>query len=230
MKKGNSRKFWNLRLKLKIMKYLNKKIREGVQQFLKILLLIVFIFTYSLNFAQNITKNEVIEVTKNWLNFKGKSLYEIENIYEEYENDVLVLYIVDLKPTGFIILSSDSDIVPILAYSFSNDATENIENETTKKWIESYSKVINEVITLKLSYNENNKKWSNLLNNNFQDFTKSKNVTPLISTNWGQGTVWNQYCPEDAASPDGHTWVGCVAVAMGQIMKKWDHPAQGIGS
>ena len=47
-------------------------------------------------------------------------------------------------------------------------------------------------------------------------------IAPLISANWNQGGEWNDYCPNNSL-------VGCVAVAMGQVMNYWNHPAQGYG-
>ncbi len=52
-------------------------------------------------------------------------------------------------------------------------------------------------------------------------------VEPLIQSKWGQGEPWNQFCPE----ADGQrALVGCVAVALGQVMKKWNWPERGLGS
>ncbi len=56
------------------------------------------------------------------------------------------------------------------------------------------------------------------------------NVDPLLSTLWNQGTYYNQLCPTDPNGPGGHVWAGCVATAMGQVMKYHDHPDQGTGS
>ena len=47
----------------------------------------------------------------------------------------------------------------------------------------------------------------------------SNNVGPLIQTKWGQGSYFNFYCPRDPTGPNGRVYVGCVAVAMGQILR-----------
>ena len=48
--------------------------------------------------------------------------------------------------------------------------------------------------------------------------------TALVSgSHWlNQGGGWNYFCP-------GNSVVGCVAVAMGQVMYYWQHPTQGDG-
>ncbi|MCD6367068.1 MAG: C10 family peptidase, partial [Bacteroidales bacterium] len=65
---------------------------------------------------------------------------------------------------------------------------------------------------------------SNLKNRNI------RSITPLLLTNWSQGTYYNTSCPADAQGQDGHVYVGCVAVALGQIMKFWNYPETGTGS
>ncbi len=48
---------------------------------------------------------------------------------------------------------------------------------------------------------------------------------PLLSTIWGQGCYYNKFSPEDDRGPCNNAWAGCVAVAMGQIMKYWNEPS-----
>ena len=67
------------------------------------------------------------------------------------------------------------------------------------------------------------------------DFPPS--VAPLLSSTWGQRAPYNFMCPLKEPTPWGgylpdeqHCRVGCVAVAMGQIMRYHQWPAQGEGS
>ena len=62
-------------------------------------------------------------------------------------------------------------------------------------------------------------------------------VAPLLSSTWGQRAPYNFMCPLKDPTPWGgyqpdelHCRVGCVAVAMGQIMRYHQWPAQGEGS
>jgi Leucine-rich repeat (LRR) protein len=47
-------------------------------------------------------------------------------------------------------------------------------------------------------------------------------VGPIFLTKWGQGDYFNFYCPRDPNGPNGRVYVGCVAVAMGQILKYFE--------
>lgn len=57
-----------------------------------------------------------------------------------------------------------------------------------------------------------------------------RKVDVLVTTRWNQNYPYNYYCPEYAGGPGGHFYVGCVATAMAQVMKYWNHPLQGQGS
>ena len=52
----------------------------------------------------------------------------------------------------------------------------------------------------------------------------------FCQTKWNQDYPYNICCPEDPAGSGGHTYVGCLATAMSQLMRFWAYPAQGIGS
>ena len=52
----------------------------------------------------------------------------------------------------------------------------------------------------------------------------------LVETKWNQDSPYNLYCPPYSGGPGGRCYAGCVATAMSQIMKYWNHPLQGVGS
>ncbi len=52
----------------------------------------------------------------------------------------------------------------------------------------------------------------------------------LVQTKWDKNYPYNYYCPEAPGGPGGHVDAGCVATAMSQMMKYWNHPLQGTGS
>jgi Peptidase C10 family/Spi protease inhibitor len=54
-------------------------------------------------------------------------------------------------------------------------------------------------------------------------------VNPLVAAKWNQGRYYNQDCPYDPTAKT-NVLTGCVATAMGQLMKYWQWPAVGIGN
>ena len=57
-------------------------------------------------------------------------------------------------------------------------------------------------------------------------------VEPLLTTRWGQDAPYNLQCPEktNAKGEQQHCRVGCVACAMGQVMRYHRYPEVGIGT
>ena len=57
-------------------------------------------------------------------------------------------------------------------------------------------------------------------------------VEPLLTTAWGQDAPYNLQCPEktNAKGEQQHCRVGCVACAMGQVMRYYRFPEVGIGT
>ena len=52
---------------------------------------------------------------------------------------------------------------------------------------------------------------------------KSGVVAPLVKTVWAQSPYYNSLCPDGDVA-------GCIATAMGQIIKYWAYPPHGLGS
>lgn len=53
-------------------------------------------------------------------------------------------------------------------------------------------------------------------------------VAPLLDDSWHQYAPYNNMCPMDSTGE--RSVVGCVATAMSQVMRYWQHPMQGTGS
>ena len=119
---------------------------------------------------------------------------------------------------GFVIVSSDDQIVPILAYSFSGKYDESDDLPPAfVEWLKYYDKQISNLKTENSVFSSPKLKSSQV-----DGFAKE--VAPLVSTTWNQGMYYNQLCPWDAEASSNHALVGCVATAMGQIMKYWNYP------
>jgi len=129
---------------------------------------------------------------------------------------------------GFVIVSADDRIIPILGYSLSGNYSENDEMPPAYvEWMNHYKE---QIIYLK---SNNLLKTSKTINSNWLKYTAkhtlksttvNDEVSPLVSTTWSQECYYNNLCPEDNNGYCGHAEVGCVAVAMGQIMKYWNYP------
>ena len=134
---------------------------------------------------------------------------------------------------GFVIVSGDNRVKPILAYSTTGSFNPENVAEGFEFMLDSYRSEIQYVRENNLAatpdivaeWNEVSR--SGQINPGRQ--TRSV-VGPLCQTIWNQNFPWNSQCPEDPEGNGGHVYAGCVATAMGQVMKYWDYPEQGIGT
>ena len=125
---------------------------------------------------------------------------------------------------GFVILSADDCAKPILAYSTSGSFDpENIPAQV-RYWLFTYENRIEDAVSQQLeATSEIAAQWEMLRSGHWSDAKASQTVSPLITAQWGQSSPYNAACPSN-------TLVGCVAVAMGQVMHYWQYPEHGTGS
>ena len=143
-------------------------------------------------------------------------------------------YVFNIKPSGFVIVSATDAVVPVLGYSFDNEATGNDIPENFAGWMAHYKPEILDAITNPAHRDAGTEsEWAKLLTKDPSDLVLKKGtkaVSPLIVTNWDQWKYYNQFCPADAAGTDGHCVTGCVATAMGMILYYYRWPLTGTGS
>ncbi|MBN2681225.1 MAG: C10 family peptidase [Bacteroidales bacterium] len=134
--------------------------------------------------------------------------------------------------TGFVIVSAEDRTIPVLGYSFESNFDLNTEiPNALNEWLDDINNQIREIrINNYPKTAEIGKLWEKYTSNSEIKSGAAKDVAPLLTTTWDQGCGYNQYCPADAAGACGYTYAGCVATAMGQIMKYHSYPTTGQGS
>ena len=170
--------------------------------------------------AKEVSLQDATIVANNF--FVEKNNLSNENNYLELDIIEELIYIFNINSGGFIIVSKDDRAIPILGYSFNSSI--NLENlpKQLDAIITSYNDGIKYIIDNQINEDETVLLlWKKYLSHDskIRDF---RNVQPLITANWNQGGDWNELCPNNSV-------VGCVAVAMGQVMYYWGHPTQGSG-
>lgn len=131
---------------------------------------------------------------------------------------------------GFVIVSADDRVQPILGYSTEN--TFDITNmpPNLREWLMGYEQQIQYAIDENIEpFEETTSEWNTLLSGGSIAPKSTTVVEPLIQTIWGQSPYYNQQCPTNIFASNGHTLTGCVATAMAQVMRKWNYPTHGKG-
>ena len=148
--------------------------------------------------------------------------------------DAADYYVFNVKGgEGFVIVAADDRVKPILAYSTTGTYDPQDVSEgfafTLKGFQEEiqYMREHNIAATPDIVAEWKRVSETGSLSRSGQ--TRAV-VDVLCQTLWNQNFPWNSQCPEDTTGSGGHVYAGCVATAMGQVMKFWEWPATGSGS
>jgi len=151
------------------------------------------------------------------------------------------LYIFDVNGgEGYIVVSTDDQIKPVLAYSFESAFNADNMSPGRAAYLNYYSES-NDYAASNVCENaaEARKKWADLLAYNPSvRATRDVLTSPLLLDGivWEQGWPFNSMCPTKPSSDSHSTWgthnhayVGCVATATCHVMKYWNWPSTGTG-
>lgn len=190
------------------------------------------------NIANKIANNYIFNS-----NYESKKTSKERKIKEVFpvkdEKKETVFYIINYEKKGFLILSADKRISPVLAYSENNEfrTNEKSYNSGIANWLNMTMK------TIQIA-RENNIKQTDLVKAEWDIFLsqpgslnipdlgpcalyENEIIEPLLSTRWEQGNGFNAYMPflADCDIPGGRAWAGCVPLAIAQIMKYHEYPS-----
>lgn len=209
-----------------------------MKKFLALCLIILvsgYYYSYSaevsIKKARNIAKNVYFER----INLVKEVTYNSIVFTEEFsvdEGSNTIYYIFNVgEDEGFVIISADDIVYPVLAYSFRGSLDPYNQPPNAESWLKRYK---DQIIYAKENQLPASEKvsdiWEKYSDYSISDSPKSMmQVLPLVTATWNQGGYYNDSCPPDPNGSGGNALVGCVAVAMGQIMRYHESPLQGSG-
>jgi photosystem II stability/assembly factor-like uncharacterized protein len=193
----------------------------------KFTFLLLSLFVTVSGLAKTVTINQARIVADNYIShYSDRIGLDLDNSFSVQYNNITVYHVFNYRGGGFVVVSADDAVLPVLAQSNEGYLDQNISNPNAKYWFDSYSKEIGHIITVKLDNTETLKQWNRIRSNEFDQAIHD--AGPLLTTTWDQGEWYNYYCPDNPNIPGGHVLTGCVATAMGQIMKYHSFPEQGL--
>ena len=187
---------------------------------------------YLSGYAEKPGLSEVQSLCKNFINFHDTiykyntnsliTLSELQAITRNKQYSVdTIAYIARLMPKGYLVVANNTDIEPIIAYSFESNTVIPLS-------------VLIDDINLRLKagvlYGEqyshkNNQLWKRYIAGDVEKVTfyqwpeQGSTVTGgWIGTTWEQGTPYNDFCPLVPGNPSRRSASGCLATAMSQII------------
>lgn len=136
-------------------------------------------------------------------------------------------YIFAASEGGFVLVSGDDCVTPVLGYSVGETFAATDMPENLRDVLDSYERIIR-------SAKQNGepsltKEWRRVTDGKLTEGRKSVVVAPLLTTTWNQTPYYNALCPYDSVN-NGRTVTGCVATATAQVMKYHNYPVTGYGT
>ena len=174
--------------------------------------------------AQNISLNRAETIAQQFITSqKGENYFVINQQVLFNHNDAPEsVYLISLKPQGFVVVSSVNEQSPVLAYSF----------ESNFELDDSFKKEIGFSLLKEIAYNDLNQVDvdANIERNNKQTAVI---YGPYVHTMWGQVNchdaegnlinVTNLFTPNNYAA-------GCVAISQATILHHYTWPPKGVGT
>lgn len=197
----------------------------------RVYLYFVFLFSFLYTFAQPVSedkarKKAVNEYSLLFEKIQDSSLLLSNIVFYNNDSSVPVLYVFNISgQKGFVIISGSTKFKPVLGISNKGSLDIMKLPGNTRFWINGYIQAIEEVI------NSQEPAGSDILKQwELKDIAKRSYKIkggvpsfPLIQTQWNQSGHYARYTPDNV-------YTGCVAVAMSQIMKYYNHPVKGKDS
>ena len=179
-------------------------------------LLVLLTSTLSLS-AQRVTKDAATQKAMAFLTQLNRKAAAARSTISKTPQLVLAnnsdeLYVFNDKANGgYVVISGEERMPDVLAYSYDGLFDEDGMPCNMQAWLDNYAEQVKYLRT----HPEANMKKKSL--------AERRNIGPLLTCWFHQGTPYNNNCPE----VDGKRCVtGCVATAMAQIMYYWQWPKQ----
>ena len=171
--------------------------------------------------AQPVSRETARQAAKTFLDNNGAATAELSDM--SAAAGFAQLYVFSTSHS-FVLMAADSRVQPVLGYSLNGGFDIEGMPDNKRAWIKEYGDGIQFAIDHQTRASaETTRQWRALLDGDPDAGRAITEVTPLITTQWNQGSPYNLLCPSNSVT-------GCVATAMAQVMKYWDYPEHGIGS
>jgi hypothetical protein len=176
-------------------------------------------------FAEHVDPETARKVATTFLSNNGAKASQLTDLSKSagFQN----LYIFNAEQ-GFVVMAADDCVKPILGYSLTGKFETEDMPENVSSWLQGYSDGIQHAIDNGINSTASIRQaWKDLANSKAGASEATPIVDALLQTRWDQGSPYNNQCPKKGST---RTVTGCVATAMAQVMKFWNHPATGTGS
>jgi hypothetical protein len=210
---------------------------------------LLFVVTGPPVYAQVATPDEARIVAESWLRFiverdggwGGAAQPQISAWTELRREDRLLGWCATVDPIGYMVVSALTDFPPVTAYSTTSDfdaadqgmpaLVQGALDNRARFLLQHFGGLdaVHLSAVARYTPESNRQTWAILrsqpadLAGQLLGTARSRTVVgPLLETTWRQGAPYNNMCPEGGEC--AHTQVGCVPLAMAQVMRYYCWP------
>lgn len=193
----------------------------------------------SLSIAKEVSQQQAMTVARNLLTERlgvmqhDKPGIDLVLLTSRLADQHCLYYIfntVDLS--GWVIISADDRIPPVLAYGLSGGYELNNPPPAEQFFLSGLEKQMLWLLKNQTDgYPETMEQWQQYTRDPFIPLQNIPEVSPMITAMWHQGCFYNNQCPPDNSATNYcfHALTGCGATAMAQIMQYYHAPDHGTG-
>ena len=206
------------------------------------LTVLFMIMVFAAIHAAEVSESDILTAARKWISdnavFKSEQPNAVPKKAVQMTNadgQLMPLWQVDLQPTGYLVMSSDDTLPPVVTFN-TNGSFELPEGHPLPFMLRRQGKIFQEELSKPQTRGselaaENQARWNALLNRTRASSSTTPSViitNPLLSTEWHQGSPYDLLTPYDETH-DERGAAGCVPLAISQILKYHEWPAVGVG-
>ncbi len=200
-----------------------------------LLLIAVFVLTIGKMLAGPVDAQRAQQIGNSFMSAKAsKANIQTNLVYTSATREAVDYYAFNANGNnGFVIVAGDDRVKPILAYSTTGSFDPNNVSDGFEFTLNTFCREIQYIRDNNLEATDDIKaEWESVAATGFIKQGRSNRavVGPICETIWNQNWPYNSQCPEDEEGSGGRVYAGCVATAMGQVMKFYNWPPVGTGS
>lgn len=197
---------------------------------MKQILFLVFLVLASILSAQTISNTEALDLAQRFMSDKSaKSIVLIPVSVSEKGYSHFYVFTDELN-SSFVVMSATRNAFPVIAWSFESGFVDPMPDVVKGYFDWAEVQLADAVNSSRQPAAEVEREWISLEQTGKLPVNEKSNISPLLTTTWDQGCYYNGMSPIAPSGPCGRCYAGCVATAMGQVMKYHNYPAVGQGT
>ncbi len=190
---------------------------------------VLMLFAFA-SMAQKVSQSEALTLAQNFMTSKASRSISLKPVSVETKGMNHLYYFTDESNTSFVVISSEKTVTPVIAYSFESGLDAQLPAPVMDYFIGVNAGIEKAISEKAVPDALVEAEWKSLSKYGELPVYLKSAVTPLLTTTWNQDCYYNDSVPEHPQGECGHCYAGCVATAMGQVMKYHNYPPVGVGS